>query len=80
MQYWGITLKRGWQCCFSKPFLLSPLPTSNVESTENDLALPDMNISSGGGGEGKYVIFTGLLPPRPKSFGQGCLKTSLLEN
>ena len=30
-------LKKGWQCCFSKPFLFSPLPPSNVESTENDL-------------------------------------------
>ena len=30
-------LKKGRQCCFSQPFLLSPLPPSNVKSTENDL-------------------------------------------
>ena len=35
--FWGDRLKKGWQCCFSKPFLLCPLPPNNVESTENDL-------------------------------------------
>ena len=46
-------LKKGWQCCFSKPYLLFPLLPSNIESTENDF------IASGGGEGGKYVIFTG---------------------
>ena len=52
-------------------FFCPPLPPSNVESTENDWT-PDINIASGEGGEGKYVIFTGLLPLCPKSFDQGC--------
>ena len=34
---WIHLLKKGWQCCFSEPFLLCPLPPNNVESTENDL-------------------------------------------
>ena len=42
--------------------------------------MPDINIASGGGGGRKYVIFTGLLPLCPKSSGQDCLKTSLVEN
>ena len=42
--------------------------------------MPDVNIASGGGGEGKYVIFTGLLPLRPKSFGQGCRLKRLQRN
>ena len=34
--------------------------------------MPDINITSGGGGGRKYVIFTGLLPLCPKSSGQDC--------
>ena len=67
---WIHLLKRGWQCCFSKPFLLSPLPPSNVESTENDLNAWHQHCI-GGRGRRKIRHFYGFIAPTSQEFWPG---------
>ena len=67
---WIHLLKRGWQCCFSKPFLLSPLPPSNVESTEDDLNAWHQHCF-GGRGRRKIRYFYGFIASMSQEFWPG---------
>ena len=79
MKLWIDPLNKADNVVLVNHFFCPPFPQAMLSQPKMTW-MPDINIASGGGGGRKYVIFTGLLPLCPKSSGQDCLKTPLVEN